>query len=274
MQPKLGILAGNGVLPRLLIDAARQQGRDLFVVAFNDQADPKTVEGTDHIWLRLGAAGDAIDALRKAGCRDIVMGGGVRRPSLYELRPDWWAAKFFAKAGFAMLGDDGLLQAIRRELEGEGFNMLAPQDLLNELLTPAALLTPRFTPDELAQADINRGIAVLRALAPLDVGQAAIIQQGLVLGIEAIEGTEALIARSAKLRREGEGGVLVKISKPQQDRRLDLPSIGPDTVRQCLEAGLRGIAIEAGRSLILSRGETVAIAEASGLFIIGLELAS
>ena len=274
MQPKLGILAGNGVLPRLLIDAARQQGRDLFVVAFNDQADPKTVESTDHVWLRLGAAGDAIDALRRAGCRDIVMGGGVRRPSLYELRPDWWAAKFFAKAGFAMLGDDGLLQAIRRELEGEGFNMLAPQDLLNELLAPAALLTPRFEPDELAQADINRGIAVLRALAPIDVGQAVVVQQGLVLGIEAIEGTEALIARSSKLRREGEGGVLVKISKPQQDRRLDLPSIGPDTVRQCLEAGLRGIAIEAGRSLILSRGETVAIAEASGLFITGLELAS
>lgn len=274
MQPDtLGILAGGGLLPRRLIDAARASGRDFFVVGFQGQTDGETLAGVPHIVTRLGAAGEIIDALKGAGVRQLVMGGHIRRPSLLELRPDWRGARIAARIGLTALGDDGLLTAVRRELENEGFALIGPQDVLRSLLMPAGILTASH-PGDGAYADINRGIAVLRALAPLDIGQAVIVQQGLVLGIEAIEGTAALIGRSASLRREGEGGVLVKFSKAQQDMKLDLPTIGPDTVEQCAAAGLAGIAVEAGRALFLDRAEAVAAANKAGLFIIGMEPAA
>lgn len=271
MPPKLGILAGGGALPRRLIDAARTEGRDVFVVAFNGQTDASTYQNQPHILTRLGAAGEALKALKEAGASDLVMAGHIRRPSLLELRPDWRATRFFAKAGLAALGDDGLLKAVRSELELEGFRLIGPQDILHSLLAPTGLLGS-LKPDDAAELDINRGIAVLQAIAPLDVGQAVIVQQGLVLGIEAIEGTAQLIERAGTLRREGQGGVLVKLSKKQQDDKFDLPTIGPDTVRQCAAAGLRGIALEAGRSILLDRAQTVEAANAAGIFLFGLEL--
>lgn len=271
MPPKLGILAGGGTLPRRLIEAACSEGREVFIVGFHGHTDPETILNTDHIVVRLGAAGTAIKALKAAGVADLVMAGHIRRPSLFELRPDWRVARFFARAGLAALGDDGLLKAVRAELEEEGFRLLGPQDIMKSLLTPAGLLSST-KPDAAAESDINRGIAVLTALAPLDVGQAVIVQQGLVLGIEAIEGTEQLVRRAGEVRRDGQGGVLIKISKAQQDDRLDLPTIGPDTVRQCKAAGLRGIALEAGRSLLLDRTATIQAANDAGLFILAVEL--
>jgi DUF1009 family protein len=268
MLPKLGIIAGGGVLPYRLIEAARQSGRDVFVLGLKDHADAALP--ADH-WVRLGAVGEAIDRLRAANCSELVMGGQVRRPSLLELMPDWRGARFFAKSGAALLGDDGLLRAVRTELEGEGFRVVGPQDVLQSLHTPAGTLT-RIAPDEEAERDIDRGIAVLLALAPHDVGQAVVVQQGLVLGIEAIEGTAQLILRCKSYARSGKGGVLVKLSKPQQDNQLDVPAIGPDTVKQCQEAGLRGIALQAYGSLLLERAQTIEAANAAGLFIIGLEL--
>lgn len=271
MPPKLGILAGGGALPRRIRDAARASGRDVFIIGFNGHTDSETLVDTPHFLTRLGAAGDIITALKRAGVNDVVMAGHIRRPSVLELRPDWRAARLLGKAGLAMLGDDGLLKAVRRELESEGFSLIGPQDVLQTLLAPAGLLTS-CRPDEQAELDINRGIAILRALAPHDVGQAVIVQQGLVLGIEAIEGTTQLIRRAGEVRREGVGGVLVKLSKAQQDDKLDLPTIGPDTVRQCQAAGLTGIAVEAGRSILLDEAATVAAANNTGIFLLGVEL--
>lgn len=272
MPPKLGIIAGNGVLPRLLISAARQEQRDVFVLAIKDHADNETVLDVAHKWVRLGASGEGIAALKNAGCLDIVFAGGIKRPSLSELRPDWRALKFLARTGKAFFsGDDALLRAVREEFQREGFNTLAPQDLLKDLLVNAGVLG-RYHPNESAQRDINRGIAVLKALAPVDVGQAVVVQQGLVLGVEAIEGTADLIARCGELKRDGEGGVLVKLSKAEQDDKIDLPSIGPDTIAQAKRAGLAGIAIEAKRSLLLDRTRTLQDADAAGLFLIGIEL--
>lgn len=270
MQPKLGIIAGGGILPFQLMDAARSAGRDFFVLGLKDHADAALP--ANH-WVRLGALGEAIDKLKAAGCRELVLGGQVRRPSLLELLPDWRAAKFFARSGAALMGDDGLLKAVRSELEGEGFTLLGPQQVLSSLLTPVGLLT-QSTPDDEAQRDINRAIAVLLALAPHDVGQASVVQQGLVLGIEAIEGTAELIARTGSYRRAGRGGVLVKLSKPQQDKQLDVPAIGPETISQCQKAGLTGIALQAGASLLLEREKTLAAANAAGIFILGFELKS
>jgi UDP-2,3-diacylglucosamine hydrolase len=144
------------------------------------------------------------------------------------------------------------------------------QDVFADLLTPLGLLT-RTQPDEGANNDIQRGIEVARALGRVDVGQSVIVQQGIVLGVEAIEGTDALIARSAGLRREGPGGVLVKLAKPQQDNRFDLPTVGLDTVMAAAKAGLRGLAIQAGRSLLVDRENACAAADKAGLFIVGVE---
>ncbi|CAK0773125.1 UDP-2,3-diacylglucosamine pyrophosphatase LpxI [Azospirillaceae bacterium] len=270
MPAKIGVLAGGGDLPRRLIEAARATGREVSVVALEGQADPETVLGVSHVWRRMGAAGDILKWLRAEGVQELVFAGRVRRPSWTELRPDWRAAAFFAKLGVRILGDDGLLRAVSVGLEEEGFRILGVQDIFKELLAPIGPIGC-LTPDDAARADIARGVEVARLLGRLDVGQAVVVQQGLVLGVEAIEGTDALLERCGLLRREGLGGVLVKIMKPQQDRRLDLPTIGVATVIKAAAAGLRGVAVEAGGSLILDRAAVAVAADDKKLFVIGIE---
>lgn len=272
MADKLGILAGGGQLPVRVIEACRATGRDFFVLAFEGQTDTATVTDTAHAWVRLGAVGDALSRLKEAGVRDVVMAGPVKRPSLDSLRPDWRGAMFLAKVGARAFGDDGLLSAVVRELEGEGFRVLGADDVFESLRTPSGPCG-EHRPDPAAQIDIDRGVAVLQALGRLDVGQAVIVQQGVVLGIEAIEGTDALIERCAALRRTGLGGVLIKISKPGQERRVDLPTIGVSTIGRAAASGLRGIALEAGRSLIIDRAAVARAADAAGLFVVGIDLA-
>ncbi|HMK67064.1 MAG TPA: UDP-2,3-diacylglucosamine diphosphatase LpxI, partial [Stellaceae bacterium] len=191
-------------------------------------------------------------------------------PSLASLMPDWRAAKFFARIGLRALGDDGLLSAIIKELELEGFRVVGIESILGGLLAPKGPLG-RIEPDEQARADIARGLEVARALGALDIGQAAVVQQGIVLGVEAADGTDALIARAGSLRREGPGGVLVKIAKPGQERRADLPTIGVRTVEAAANAGLRGIAVEAGAALVVDRAAVAAAADGAALFVLGVE---
>jgi DUF1009 family protein len=267
----LGILAGGGTLPRQVAEAAAAQGRPVFLVAFEGQHAPETVANFPHVVLPIAKAGQILKALKTAGVVDLVMAGGVRRPSLPELGLDWRGVQLFAKIGVKALGDDGLLGAIGKELEREGFRLVGPGDILKNGTTEAGLLG-RHAPDAQAEADIAHGIAVAKALGALDIGQAVIVQQGLVLGVEAIEGTDALILRAGPLRRDGPGGVLVKIAKPQQDRRIDLPTIGPATVEQAKAAGLRGIAIQAGNTLVLDRDALIRVADSAGLFVIAMDI--
>jgi DUF1009 family protein len=227
------------------------------------------VADTPHAWVRLGAAGDGFRLLHENGVDELVMAGGIRRPSLASLRPDWRAAKFFAKVGYRALGDDGLLSAIVKEFESEGFRVIGADALLPSALAPAGPFGS-VLPDAQAEADIAHGLKVARALGALDIGQAVIVQQGMVLGVEAIEGTDALVARCASLRRDGPGGVLVKIKKPGQEARADLPTIGPRTVSAAARAGLRGIAVEAGATLVLDLRGVAAAADRAGLFVVGL----
>lgn len=270
-MPKLGIIAGSGRLPELLAAAARGQGRDIFLLALEGSADPVFIANSNlpHAWVRLGAAGQGFDALKRAGVADVVMAGGVKRPNFLELAPDWRAAKFFARVGLSALGDDGLLSAVVKEFETEGFKVLGADDILSSLLA-RDVVYGRYVPDDQAKADIAFGFKAAKELGALDIGQAVVVQQGLVLGLEAIEGTAALIARCAGLKHEGPGGVLVKAAKPGQERRVDLPSIGPDTVAQAHAAGLRGIAVEAGHSLVLDEAALVEAADRLGLFVIGV----
>jgi DUF1009 family protein len=207
--------------------------------------------------------------LRENNVGELVLAGGIRRPSLTALRPDWRAAKLFARIGYRALGDDGLLSAVVSELEREGFRVIGPDQLLASALIPEGPLG-KIHPDMQSGADIERGLRVARMLGALDVGQAVIVQQGLVLGVEAIEGTDELIRRCAPLRREGMGGVLVKVEKPGQERRADRPTIGPCTVLLAAETGLRGIAIEANGTIVLDRHEVIRAADAAGLFVVGV----
>jgi DUF1009 family protein len=268
-SPKLGILAGAGELPLRVIDACRAAERPFFVIAFEGSADPAVVAAVPHAWIRLGAAGEGLRILRDNGVEELVMAGGVRRPSVLQLRPDWRTAKFFARIGYRALGDDGLLRSVIRELEEvEGFRVVGLDSILGSALAPLGALG-RHVPDEQAMHDIGHGFKIVRALGVLDIGQAVVVQQGLVLGVEAIEGTDALIERCAGLRREGLGGVLVKGTKPGQERRADLPAIGPRTVTRAADSGLRGVAVEAGATLIVDRAELVATADRAGLFVVG-----
>jgi UDP-2,3-diacylglucosamine hydrolase len=275
--PRLGIVAGGGGLPRRVVDACRTAGRDVFVLALEGAAEPATVEGVAHAWCRLGAAARGLALLRENKVTELVLAGGVRRPSLAALRPDWRAAKLFARIGYKALGDDGLLSAIVSEFEREGFRVIGADQLLEAGLL-AADLAPEGAfgsrhPDAQAMADIERGQRIARALGALDIGQAVVVQQGLVLGVEAIEGTDALLRRCAGLRREGSGGVLVKVEKPGQEQRADRPTIGPQTVALAAEAGLRGIAVEAGATIVLDRDEVVGAADRAGLFVVGIRRA-
>ena len=267
----LGILAGGGELPLRVARAARDAGRPVFAVVMRDWGEPARWADLPHAVERPGAAGRILKHLRGAGVRQIVLTGHARRPTVSALRPDAFGVRVIARIGSAfLLGDDGLLRAVARVLEEEGFEVVSPQSVLAGLLPPSGLLGRAAPPDEAARADIRRGIAVCRALGAVDVGQAVVVQQGLVLGVEAIEGTDALLARCRALRREGEGGVLVKLAKPGQDRRLDLPAVGPETVRNAAAAGLAGIAFGAGATVLLDRERTLAEADAAGLFLLAL----
>ena len=273
MERKLGILAGSGELPRRIIAACKAGRRPYFVIAFEGQTDPETVDGSPHAWVRLGAAGKTVRTLHEADVEDVVMAGGIHRPSLAALRPDWWAARFLARTGALSLGDDGLLSSLVRELEeSEGFRSVGVNDLLPEILA-ASGIWGCVRPDEQAERDIVRGIAVARGLGAFDVGQAVVVQQGLVLAVEAIEGTDAMLDRCAALKREGPGGVLVKIRKPGQEERADLPTIGVRTVRGAAAAGLRGIAVEAGGAVVIDVEGTVKVADEMGLFVVGIDAA-
>lgn len=270
MPPKLGIIAGGGELPVRLIGACRDNGRPFFVIAFEGQTPPETPEGTDHAWVRLGAAGKTLKILKKNKVEELVLAGPVRRPSLAELRPDLWTAKFLAKVGTKALGDDGILGAVVRELETkEGFRVVGADEVMPGALADAGVYG-RIAPDAQAEEDIRRGLEVARALCRIDVGQAAVVQQGLVLAVEALEGTDAMVARSAGVARHGPGGVLVKVGGDKSELRADLPTIGHDTVAAATAAGLRGIAIEAGSALVIDRHRVVAAADEAGLFIVGV----
>jgi len=270
MSTRLGIVAGGGRLPAYIVESCRRAGRECFVVALEGHAEPGWLDGVRHAWVRLGAVGTTIELLHAEGIEEIVLAGAVSRPSLLELKPDLRAAKFAAK-GFLGRGDDGLLSAVVKVLEEEeGFRVVAAHDILGGILAREGQMGA-VGPSERDWADVARGRAVLDALSKADVGQAVSVQDGLVLGIEAIEGTDGLIARSAALKREGRGPVLVKLPKHGQDNRVDLPTIGPGTVDAANEAGFVGIAVAAAATLVLDADRTVARADGAGLFLVGLD---
>lgn len=268
-QAPIALFAGRGNLPLTLLQIFQKQERPFVILAFKGQTAEHLVKHLPHLWIHFGEVGKALNYIKENHIREIVMAGGIFRPPLSEIRPDWEGVKWLAKIGSKALGDDNLLKHIIGMIEEKGYKVVGSDEILTDLLAPKGLLSS-IEPDQQAWRDIGRGIEILSALSPVDVGQAVIIQEGLVLGIEAIEGTDALIERAGRLQRPGPGGILIKTAKRQQEQRVDLPTIGLETIHQVLKAGLRGIAVEAGRTLFLNREESLKLAQEKGLFIVGL----
>ncbi len=244
--------------------------------ALKGACDPVAVARFRHHWIALGQLGRATKLFRAEGCRDLVFIGALVRPALSELRLDWGGLRAIGRVAAAFRGgDDHLLSGIGRILEEDGFRMVGIRDVAPDLLAPEGCFT-RAAPDENATADIARGRDVLRALGPFDIGQAAVVIDGHVIAVEDIEGTDALLARVARLRAEGRiragtaRGVLVKAPKSGQDLRYDLPTIGPRTIEGAAAAGLSGIAIVAGSTLVAEPQAVIETADAAGLFVTGL----
>ena len=266
----LGVLAGGGPLPRFLVETCRAEGRGVFVIAFEGITEPETVAAVDHRWLRLAKVGALIEALHDAGAEELVLAGHIKRPPWSSLIPDLRGARLLRKLRAGAQGDNAVLSLILDVLEGDGFTVVGAHQV-----APSLLATPgpvgRLTPDAAAAADIERGIAAARAIGARDIGQAAVVRHGVVLAVETAAGTDAMVAGSRDSRRGGPGGVLVKCCKPQQDTRVDMSTIGPRTVAVAAAAGLAGIAVEAGATLVLERQAVARAADAAGLFVIGFE---
>lgn len=268
MPEPLGVVAGGGSLPLRVVQAASAMGRPVHVVVLEGHGDPAAYAGQSHVTLRWGLAAQMLSWLKQHDVREVVLAGTVARPSLLSLRPDAASMKLLGRVGRAAFnGDDSILRAVMKVLAEEGFEVLGAQALLSGLLPQAALLAGPM-PDDVARADIARGLAVCHAIGVVDVGQSVVVQQGLVLGVEAIEGTDALILRAGGLKREGPAPILVKAPKPAQSNLVDLPSIGPKTVETARAAGLRGLAFQAGGTILLERDTTIAAAEAAGIFLL------
>ncbi len=266
----LGIIAGQGDLPRDLIKACQYKKIPFYILAYEGQTDPAFVKDFPHDLVGLGQAGKSVKLFRDHKVDHIVMAGYFNRPAWSSLKPDLKGIALMAKLVGKPMGDDGLFRMIIEFFEGEGFHVISPDDLLGqEAMLPLETLT-KAQPDDQALSDIKRGYKAAKALGAQDIGQSVIVQQGLVLGVEALEGSDELIRRTASLKQEGPGGVFVKVIKPGQETRVDRSVIGPHTVEEAIKAGLRGVAGEAKNVILLNKEETIALADANGLFITGV----
>lgn len=268
----LGIIAGGGDLPVAIAESALEAGRPVFVVALRGSADDG-IARFPHDWAGIGEVGKTLKLLRAHDCSDVILVGRVARPRFSDIKVDTKGLMLLPKViAAARRGDDALLRTLVSSFEAEGFRTVGVEEAAPGLIAQAGTLG-RVKPSAEIADDIALAVKVVRTLGALDIGQAAAVCDGLVLAVEAAEGTDAMIARVAGLPDAIRGtpdkrrGVLVKALKPAQDRKTDLPVIGVATVRNVASAGLAGIAIEAGRSLLINRRGIVEAADAAGIFV-------
>jgi DUF1009 family protein len=276
LSSPIGLIAAGGAMPFAVADSLVARGINPIVFALRGACDPVKVERFRHHWIHLGQVGRASKLFRSEGCRDLVFIGTLVRPALSEIRLDFGTLRVIGEVLASFRGgDDHLLSGIARILERDGFRMVGIKDVAPDLLMPEGGLT-RAVPDAQASADIARGREVLRALGPFDIGQAAVVIDGHVVGIEDVGGTDELLNRIAQLRAQGrirspaQRGVLVKAPKSTQDLRFDLPTVGPRTVAGAADAKLAGIAVAAGNAIIAEPQAMIEAADAAGLFVTGM----
>ncbi len=274
-QPALGIVAGGGELPLAIAESVRESGREVFVLALLGAAD-EWVKSYPHEWASLGEVNKVVKALRAHNCGDVLLAGKLARPKFSEIKLDVKGVLVAPRViAAARKGDDALLRAVVDVFEREGFHAVGAAQAAPGLLAPLGRMG-RIALSGESEEDVASAFKIVRAMGSLDIGQAAVVCGGLALAVEAVEGTDAMIARVASLPEHLRGtaakrrGVLAKAPKPIQDRKTDLPVIGVQTVQNAAAVGLAGIAVEAGGALILRKRAAIEEADKLGLFLVGV----
>jgi UDP-2,3-diacylglucosamine hydrolase len=272
----LAIICGGGSFPGAVADAVARRGRRPVMFGINGWADAKVIERYGHHWIAIGQAGRFFRLAHAENCRDVLFIGSVLRPPFVQLRLDWQTIRFMPTLVRCFRGgDDKLLAGIASIAESGGLRVVGLKDVAPEVFVPEGVLG-RYQPAERDNADITRALKVIAALGTFDVGQAAVVADNHVLAVEAAEGTDNMLLRIAELRGQGRVtcapgvGVLVKAPKSGQDRRFDLPSIGPRTVENAALAGLAGVAVTAGSTIIAEADKVVAAADWKKIFVVGV----
>jgi hypothetical protein len=272
---RIGIIAGSGMMPISVATAAAAAGRPVHLIALEDAADDE-VENFPHTWVNIGEIGRILKVLKKEQCEDLVIIGGVRRPKMDDLRMDLGTLTNLPALLSALVGgDNSVLSSIVEFFEKKGFCVVGAHDIAPDLLASGGPMG-RKRPSNQDNTDIGMAIELINAMGRFDVGQAVVVARGHVLAVEAAEGTDALLERCASVKRwspkwgKEKSGVLIKCAKPGQERRVDLPAIGPETVRRASEARLNGIAIATGDVLIAERAGVIEEADKLGLFVVGV----
>ena len=262
----LGIIAGNGVYPRLIADAARKAGVEkIIAAAFTDETDPVLEQQVDVIeWMRVGQLGRLLKFLRAQEVHHAIMAGQIAPKNLFDLRPDVKAMMLLAK--LKQRNAESIFAAIADELSKIEVNLLPATTFLEDSIAPSGVIAgPKLSRRE--EDDVKLGWNVAREIARLDIGQTVIVKNGTVVAVEALEGTNEAIRRAGALARDG--AVVVKVAKLNQDMRFDVPVIGVETIRVATDAGVRVIAVEAAKTLFLQRGEIADLARAASISIVG-----
>jgi DUF1009 family protein len=270
----LAIICGGGSLPFAVADAALRAGRGIVMFALRGFADPARVEAYPHHWGRLGEFGRFCRLARHEGCRDVVFIGSAVRPAIRHLWPDLGAARLMPRiVRMFRGGDDHLMSGVIKIFEEHGFRALGAHEVAPEILLPEGTLGS-IEPSSNRRDDIVLGLSLLRAIGSFDVGQAAIVADNHVLAVEGAGGTDNMLAHVGDLRHRkrisSSGGVLIKAPKPNQDRRIDLPAIGPQTVAGAQRAGLSGIASIAGATILAEAEQVRQAADRAGIFVVGV----
>lgn len=275
MTGRLGLIAGGGALPLRVAEKCRATGRTVFVVRLKGFAEPELAafEGAD---IGLGEFGRCVDALKRAGCRSVCLAGIVKRPDFASFKVDLKGMRALPGiVSAAKKGDDALLRQVLKVFEDAGFAVEGADDILGGGDTLPAGALGAVQPRDADRADIAKALYVARAVGELDVGQGAVVSHGLVLAVEAQEGTDAMLERvaglPADLRGQAPQGVLAKAPKPIQERKVDLPVIGPRTIELAARAGLAGVAGPAGDLIVIDREAVIEAADRLGLFVWGVE---
>jgi DUF1009 family protein len=268
---KIAIIAGSGKLPQLIIDELTKQKTSFIILAVNENTDEKLLSTHKHYRITPGQVKPILKIISDEKVTSVVFAGYIKRPGFLSLKVDSVGLSVMARiAASKIQGDNSVLSIIAKFLEEHGLKVISPNSILPSLLTPSGILG-KIKPDQDDFKDIEIGKTILAKLSDMDIGQAVILENSYVLGIEAAEGTDKLIKRCADLKRETiRKGVLVKMKKITQDKRLDLPTIGTNTVDYVYKANLKGIAVNAQSSIIINLPEVTALADKYGIFVIGV----
>lgn len=270
---KLGIICGEGDLPSRVIERCLEVKRPFFLIGFEGHSPASLILSYDHAWSQLGQVRKTLDLLRSAGVEELVFVGHFKRPSWRELKLDSLGLKWISSMVGSVFGDDSLLKTIIQRLEHEeGFRVVSAESIVGSSLLLSSGVYTKLSPNASCMRDIDHAIRVLKLLGEADVGQSLVIQDGLVLAVEAIEGTDKLIARSKELiRARGMPPILVKSVKPNQETRIDRPTIGPETIERLSESGFQGLALGANEVIVLHPEIVFDRANQLGLFVISVE---